>query len=58
MEIPVDLQQKIDEFAQTKSLTRDEAVLFILNAWFARAENPRPEERGLAPDELNASNDG
>jgi hypothetical protein len=58
MQFSPELDDRLTRFAATKEMTREEAIAFILEAWLR--ENPTNPQRdtGLAPDELNASNDG
>jgi hypothetical protein len=58
MQFSPELYDRLTAFAAMKEVTREEAITFILEAWLR--ENPVHPERdtGLAPDELNASNDG
>lgn len=58
MEFSPELDDRLTRFSASKNLSREDAIAFILETWLR--ENPVNPERdnGLAPDELNASNDG
>jgi hypothetical protein len=58
MQLPPQLQSKLETFAKSKSLSTDDAVAFIIEAYLREHPVPAADDNGLAPDELNASNDG
>ena len=52
------LPSKLDYFAKSKGMSNDEAIEFILSSWLRDNPTRGPEDEGMSPDELNASNNG
>jgi hypothetical protein len=58
MQLSPELDDRLTRFAAMKALTREEAIAFVLEAWLRENPTNPQNDTGLAPDELNASNDG
>lgn len=58
MSLSPQLQNRLDDFAKSKGMSTEEAIEFILTSWLRDNPVRNPNDDGMTPDELNASNNG